>query len=115
MGAVPALNPVSISGVDAGNLKRNILTDTLGRIEINTAQSLPLPIGASTSANQTSGNSSLSSIDSKTPALVSGRQPVVLPLEAATYSANINNLLIALLPTDVFITSSLFIMSIPSI
>lgn len=40
------------------------------------AASLPLPTGASTSANQTTGNSSLSSIDTKTPALVSGRQPV---------------------------------------
>ena len=32
--------------------------------------------GAATSALQTTGNSSLSSLDSKTPALVSGRQPV---------------------------------------
>lgn len=35
-----------------------------------------LPSGASTSSLQTTGNSSLSSIDTKTPALVSGRQPV---------------------------------------
>lgn len=35
-----------------------------------------LPTGAATSANQTTANSSLSSIDAKTPALVSGRQPV---------------------------------------
>ena len=40
------------------------------------AASLPLPIGASTDALQTTANSSLSSIDSKTPTLVSGRQPV---------------------------------------
>ncbi len=38
--------------------------------------SLPLPTGAATAANQTSGNSSLTSIDGKTPALVSGRVPV---------------------------------------
>lgn len=38
--------------------------------------SLPLPTGAATAANQTTANASLSSIDSKTPALVSGRQPV---------------------------------------
>lgn len=37
---------------------------------------LPLPSGASTSALQTTGNSSLSSIDTKTPALVTGRVPV---------------------------------------
>jgi hypothetical protein len=37
---------------------------------------LPLPTGAATSALQTAGNSSLSSLDAKTPALVSGRVPV---------------------------------------
>lgn len=35
-----------------------------------------LPTGAATAANQVTANSSLSSIDAKTPALVSGRQPV---------------------------------------
>lgn len=47
-----------------------------------TAASLPLPSGAATSALQTTGNSSLSSIDSKTPALgqalAAGSVPVVL-------------------------------------
>lgn len=46
------------------------------------AVSLPLPTGASTSANQTTANSSLSSIDSKTPALgqalAAASVPVVL-------------------------------------
>lgn len=41
------------------------------------AASLPLPTGASTSANQSTTNTSLSSIDSKTPALVNGLQPVL--------------------------------------
>jgi hypothetical protein len=40
------------------------------------AASLPLPSGAATSANQTTANSSLSSIDGKLPALSSGRVPV---------------------------------------
>lgn len=40
------------------------------------ATSLPLPSGAATAANQSTANSSLSSIDGKTPALVSGRVPV---------------------------------------
>ena len=49
----------------------------------------PLPTGASTSALQTTGNSSLSSIDGKVPALVSGRTPVdgsgvTQPISAAT-------------------------------
>lgn len=53
------------------------------------AASLPLPSGASTSALQTTGNTSLSSIDSKTATLVSGRVPVdgsavTQPISAAT-------------------------------
>ena len=40
------------------------------------AVALPLPTGASTSALQTTGNTSLGNIDTKTPALVSGRVPV---------------------------------------
>ena len=42
----------------------------------NVSGVVSLPTGASTEANQTTGNSSLSSIDTKTPALVSGRVPV---------------------------------------
>lgn len=38
--------------------------------------SSPLPTGGATSALQTTGNTSLASIDTKTPALVSGRVPV---------------------------------------
>lgn len=38
--------------------------------------STPLPSGAATSALQTTGNTSLTSIDTKTPALMSGRVPV---------------------------------------
>lgn len=38
--------------------------------------SVPLPTGASTSALQSTGNASLGSIDTKTPALVGGRVPV---------------------------------------
>lgn len=40
------------------------------------AASLPLPSGAATLASQSTGNISLSSIDTKTPSLVSGRVPV---------------------------------------
>ena len=42
----------------------------------NVSGAVSLPTGASTAANQTTGNSSLSSIDTKTPALVTGRVPV---------------------------------------
>lgn len=43
------------------------------------AAALPLPAGASTSALQTTGNTSLGNIDGKLPALSGGRIPVVLP------------------------------------
>ena len=42
----------------------------------NVSGVVSLPTGASTAANQTTGNSSLSSIETKTPALVTGRVPV---------------------------------------
>lgn len=42
----------------------------------NISGTVSLPTGASTSALQTTGNSSLSSIDAKTPSLSSGRVPV---------------------------------------
>lgn len=57
-----ASNPVPVS--DAG-----------GSITVD-AVSLPLPTGASTSAKQDTGNSSLSSIDGKLPALSGGKIPV---------------------------------------
>ena len=52
-GTAPAANPISVSGIDGGGLKRHLLTDTAGRLEIDTIQSLPLPAGASTLAAQT--------------------------------------------------------------
>lgn len=42
----------------------------------NISGTVSLPTGAATAANQTTGNTSLSSIDTKTPALVTGRVPV---------------------------------------
>jgi hypothetical protein len=45
------------------------------------ATPLALPTGAATSANQTAGNSSLASIDTKTPTLISGNQPALMRLE----------------------------------
>lgn len=48
-----------------------------GTISVDTITgAISLPTGAATSSSQTTGNNSLSSIDSKTPTLVSGRQPV---------------------------------------
>lgn len=59
------------------------------------AASLPLPSGAATAANQTSGNSSLSSIDTKTPSLQSGAVPIgdnggSLTVDGRAYSSSVS-------------------------
>lgn len=54
-----------VAGLNAGNVTA-LDVDASGRLEIDTVQSLPLPAGASTSALQTTGNSSLSSIVTNT-------------------------------------------------
>ena len=78
-----------------------LLVNPDGSINI-TSTTLPLPTGASTSALQTTGNSSLSSIDTKTPALgqalAAASVPVVLtaaqlstltPLSSVTVSGSV--------------------------
>lgn len=60
----PSADVISIQGV-VGGVAQSI-----------TATALPLPTGAATAAAQTSGNTSLASLDSKAPALVAGRTPV---------------------------------------
>lgn len=89
-GTTAPTSATEIGGVTAGNLVA--ITATGQALDINlktssvtlpiSAASLPLPAGASTSALQTSGNSSLSSVDSKTPALgqalAASSSPVVL-------------------------------------
>jgi hypothetical protein len=53
-----------------------LLVDGSGVTQPVSAASLPLPSGAATSSAQSTGNSSLGSIDGKTPALQSGAVPV---------------------------------------
>ena len=65
---------VSLASSDTTGTYLGFNSDSAKAYLTNT--SLPLPTGASTSALQTTGNSSLSSIDTKTPALVTGRIPV---------------------------------------
>ena len=65
---------VSLASSDTTGTYLGFNSDSAKAYLTNT--SLPLPTGASTSALQTTGNSSLSSIDGKTPALVTGRVPV---------------------------------------
>ena len=76
---VSSSNPMPVTGtVTANTGLTQPLTDTqLRAADVPvTATSLPLPTGASTAALQTTGNTSLGNIDTKTPTLVSGRIPV---------------------------------------
>lgn len=62
------------SSMSAGD-RLQVFIDDAAAVAVSAA-SLPLPSGASTAANQTTANNSLSSIDGKLPALSSGRVPV---------------------------------------
>ena len=68
-------NPVPVNGTvtATGPLTDSQLRATAVPVS---ASSLPLPTGAATSANQTTANASLASLDSKAPTLVTGRVPV---------------------------------------
>jgi len=87
-----------VAGQNPTGLQQPLQTDAAGALITTPSatgvqhvivDSSALPTGASTSALQTSGNASLTSIDTKTPALVSGRVPVdgsgvTQPISAAT-------------------------------
>lgn len=60
---------------DDGTDRTNVAVDTDGHVQID-VQSSALPTGAATAARQDTGNTSLSSIDGKLPALSGGRVPV---------------------------------------
>ena len=76
-----ATDSVTVLQPTAANLNANV-SGTVAATQsgtwdvTNVSGVVSLPTGASTAANQTTGNSSLSSIDTKTPALVTGRIPV---------------------------------------
>jgi hypothetical protein len=78
-GKVPALGQTTMAGSQpvtiASNQTAIPVSDNGGSLTVD-AVSLPLPTGAATSALQTTGNTSLGNIDTKTPSLVSGRVPV---------------------------------------
>ena len=98
----PSEDGVYIADKDSGN---KLKVESSGSININKVSgTVSLPTGAATSALQTTGNNTLNSINTKTPALVSGRVPVdgsgvtqpisavslPLPVGAATDSTLIN-------------------------
>lgn len=75
--AVPVSDGGSSLTVDGTvGISGTVTVDGSGVTQPVSAASLPLPSGAATSAKQDTGNSSLSSIDGKLPALVSSRVPV---------------------------------------
>ena len=74
--ADPYVPKVAVTGLDVSSLQ--VTNDENNPVPV-TANTLPLPTGAATSANQTTTNTSLSSIDGKIPALVNGRLPVDVP------------------------------------
>ena len=74
--ANPYIPKVAVTGLDVSSLQ--VTNDENNPVPV-TANTLPLPTGAATSANQTTANTSLASIDGKIPALVNGRLPVDVP------------------------------------
>lgn len=86
-GSVAVTGPLTDTQLRATAVPVSGTVAVSGTVPISAA-ALPLPSGASTSALQTTGNSSLSSIDTKTPALgqalAAASTPVVLPAAQIT-------------------------------
>lgn len=70
-GVIAPTQATEVAGVTSGGILVPFRLDATGNYE-----TLPLPTGAATAAKQDTGNTSVASIDTKTPALVSGRVPV---------------------------------------
>jgi len=81
VGALPAL-PTGANAIGS------VSVSNLPATQAVSATTLPLPTGAATSANQATAQTSLGSIDTKTPALgqalAAGSVPVILPLATIT-------------------------------
>lgn len=75
-GGVVVTNTVTVTGTVTANAGTGTMAVS--------AATLPLPTGASTSALQTTGNTSLSSIDTKTPALGQGLMAASVPVTIAS-------------------------------
>lgn len=103
-----AINTKIPSGLTVTSTR--LLTDGSGVTQPISASSLPLPTGAATSANQTTTNTSLSSIDGKLPALITTTPSLSasaitvrpIPYEPTSYSAVASAFTPAATATDVF-------------
>jgi hypothetical protein len=71
--AIAPVSLITLTGADDAKTATDV--DSSNPLPV-TASALPLPTGAATSALQGTGNTSLSNIDGKLPALVTGRVPV---------------------------------------
>jgi hypothetical protein len=84
--AVPA-DALQVGGKDGSGNLRALSVDSSGILNVS-ASSLPLPTGAATAAKQDTGNTSLASIDTKTPslgqALMAASSPVVIASNQST-------------------------------
>lgn len=82
--ADPYVPKVAVTGLDVSSLQ--VTNDENNPVPV-TANNLPLPTGAATSANQSTANTSLSNIDSKLPALSNGK----IPVEVGSLNVSVNN------------------------
>jgi hypothetical protein len=91
LASIDAKTPALVGGkvpVDISSISGTVeITNDVGNAIPVSAASLPLPSGASTEAKQDTQVNKLSSIDDKTPALVSGKVPV----DVGTPSVTVNN------------------------
>jgi hypothetical protein len=82
--ADPYIPKVAVTGLDVSSLQ--VTNDENNPVPV-TANTLPLPTGAATSANQTTTNTALSNIDSKLPALSNGK----IPVEVGSLNVSVSN------------------------
>ncbi len=82
--ADPYIPKVAVTGLDVSSLQ--VTNDENNPVPV-TANTLPLPTGAATSANQTTANTSLSNIDGKLPALSNGK----IPVEVGSLNVSVSN------------------------
>jgi hypothetical protein len=81
---VQITNPYTVLATDSSKYRSTIQISNLPATQAISAVSLPLPTGASTSALQTTGNTSLNSIDTKTPALGQTAMATSVPVTIAS-------------------------------
>ena len=107
---------VTVQQATGTNLHATV--DNFPATQAVSAAALPLPSGAATSAAQTTGNNSLSSIDGKTPALgqalAAGSTPVVLPAAQITALTPPTSISVSNFPASQTIAGSISVSNFPA-